>query len=737
MKKFWHVMTAVLMCVMLASAVGAEVEGDFTYVVLNGQATITAASTDIAGDVVIPETLGGYPVTAIGSGAFYDRDGMTSLTIPDGIILSDCAIYSCYNLENIYVYDTNEYYTSIDGVLYNKDMTILIAYPPQKSGVPYIVPNGVQEINKYSFYYCHKLINVILPNSIISIGDYAFSGCDRLNSIDISKGVTHIGKNAFYGCDGLNSIIIPDSVLYIGESCFSNCKSLTNVTLSNSITSIERATFDFCESLTRIDIPEGVTTIGDSAFFECGLSNITIPDSVTSIGVATFYRCGKLSNIVIPKNVTSIGRSAFYGCINLNNITILGNLTSIESETFSSCSNLTSITIPDGVTYIGGSAFSSCSKLTNVIMPNSLKTIASKAFSLCKNLTIITIPVGVTTINSSAFSSCENLTVAIIPKTVSSINKTVFSLCPNLTIYGYANTYAQTYAAEHSIPFIALDEAAVPQFTADLTSAEYSIGSPAILSVTASAADNGSLSYQWYVSDTPDGDGTPIDGATEASYTAPTDTAGVKYYYVIVTNTSETETGVKTATARSTAAAVTVIAKTDAESPVIFAQTHSSACRAGDDTALFVSASVSDGGALTYQWYVSDASGDDGSPIEGAVSAGYKPQTDEDGVKYYYVIITNTNPSATGAQTTSVRSEEMALTVGGGYITGDVDASGLTDSDDAAVLAQYFAGLTLPNPDAADIDSDQALTRRDAMVLTRYLSGWKEYNTLIRYSVYE
>ena len=624
MKTKWgYLLTAAMMCVMLASAVGAEVEGDFTYVVLNGQATITAASTDISGDVVIPETLGGYPVTAIGSGAFNNRDSMTSLTIPDGVAIAEKAVYDCNALTAIDVSETNADYSTVDGVLFNKDKTTLIAYPAGKTDTEYVIPDGVTEVMGYAFYSCDKIKNVTIPDGVEAIPEYMFYGCDYLVSVSIPDGVISIGDSAFYICQSLSGVSIPSSVTSIGDFAFSSCKSLTG-----------------------ISIPNGVTSIGDSAFLGCSsLISISIPNSVTSIGYHAFCECYSLNSLFIQNSVTSIGRSAFSGC--------------------------------------------------------------------------------------------TNLTYAFIPASVTSINRNTFSYCPNLTIYGYANTYAQSFAAEQSIPFVALDEAAVPQFTSNLTSAEYAAGDTAILSVTASAADNGSLSYQWYVSDTPDGDGTPIDGATEASYTAPTDTVGVKYYYVIVTNTSETETGVKTATARSTAAAVTVIAKTDAESPVIFAQTHSSACRAGDDTALFVSASVSDGGALTYQWYVSDASGDDGDAIEGAVSAGYKPQTDEDGVKYYYVIITNTNPSATGAQTTSVRSEEMALTVGGGYITGDVDASGLTDSDDAAVLAQYFAGITLSNPDAADIDSDQALTRRDAMVLTRYLSGWKEYNTLIRYSVYE
>lgn len=663
-------MTAMLMCVVLASAVSAEVEGDFTYMVLNGQATITAASTDIAGDVVIPETLGGYPVTAIGSGAFAGRVNMTSLTIPDGVV---------------------------------------------------------------------------------SIGEEAFYSCTGMKTVSLSDNLKTIGKSAFDNCSSLSDLIIPENVTTISEWAFSSCKNLIDIYIPANVSSLNATAFGMCLNLTSITVSidnisyssqDGILYNKDMTtliIYPAGKTNPTciIPDSVLHIGDYAFYKCYNITDISIPLSVVSIGNLAFYYCKELKNLQLPKNMISIGSHAFSYCKKLSVVTLPDSISHIGSYVFSYCENLTHISLPKSLTYISSYAFRECKNLTSFTVSNNITSIEKGAFYCCNNLTSILIPNTVISIGDRAFAISEYLTIYGYSGSYAELFAKNEGIPFIALDEAAVPQFTTNLTSAEYSTGDTAVLSVTASTADNGSLTYQWYVSDTPDGDGTAIDGATEASYTAPTDTAGVKYYYVIVTNTSETETGVKTATARSNTAAVTVISKIDAEVPVIFAQTHSSACHAGDDTALFVSASVSDGGALSYQWYVSDVPGGDGDAIEGAVSAGYKPQTDEDGVKYYYVIITNTNPSATGAQSTSVRSEEMALTVGGGYITGDVDASGLTDSDDAAVLAQYFAGRNLSNPDAADIDSDQALTRRDAMVLTRYLSGWKEYNTLIRYSVYE
>ena len=105
-------------------------------------------------------------------------------------------------------------------------------------------------------------------------------------------------------------------------------------------------------------------------------------------------------------------------------------------------------------------------------------------------------------------------------------------------------------------------------------------------------------------------------------------------------------------------------AKTDALPPTIFAQTNSLSIPIGETAALFVSASVSDGGALSYQWYVSDTESGTGTAIPDAADAGYVPPTTTAGVQYYYVVITNTNTNATGSQTASVTSAVMQLSVG-------------------------------------------------------------------------
>ncbi len=196
------------------------------------------------------------------------------------------------------------------------------------------------------------------------------------------------------------------------------------------VTSIYSAFYD-CTSLTSVKIPNSVTSIGINAFFGCtSLTSVEIPDSVTSIGIWAFTKCASLTSIIIPNSVTSIGGLAFNGCTSLTSVEIPDDVTSIDDYTFKNCTSLTSVTIPNSVTSIGQGAFSSCTSLASVTIPDSVTEIGWSVFEGCTSLASVTIPDSVTVIGNGAFEGCTSL-----------------------TIYGYESSYAQTYAAEHGIPF--------------------------------------------------------------------------------------------------------------------------------------------------------------------------------------------------------------------------------------------------------------------------------------------
>ena len=450
-----------------------------------------------SGEVFIPKTIGGYEVKWIG-GRWQDKvfqgyTGITSIVIPDSVTsIGESAFYDCKSLAEITVSPDNKNFSSVDGVLFSKDMSTLLVYPAGSKRSTYIVPDSVTEIGNDAFYCCTSLSKVQLPNgltkignyafrdcinlteitipdSVTSIGRFAFSGCTSLSKVDLPKNLTGIYSGVFSGCTSLAEITIPDSVTEIGDSAFSDCTSLAELTIPDGVTEIGYDAFCYCTSLSKVKLPNSLTTIGYSAFRGCinltditissdnknfssvdgvlfskdmsillaypagnNRSTYTVPDSVTEIGNYAFYCCTSLSKVQLPNGLTKIGDSAFDRCENLTEIVIPDSVTEIGYSAFRDCKSLTEIVIPDSVTEIGSFAFFGCTSLSKVQLPNGVTKIGDSAFYYCTSLTEITIPDSVTQIEVSAFSGCTSLKELTIPDSVISIGGYAFSGCTSL-----------------------------------------------------------------------------------------------------------------------------------------------------------------------------------------------------------------------------------------------------------------------------------------------------------------
>ena len=353
MKKILLLMAAVLAVGITAHATDGDVIefGDFICKVLSEKektAVITGYNGQPIGELVLPSSVNkstgwSYAVTAIGSSAFRNCTGLTSITIPNSVTsigkeafqgctgltsitipnsvtaIGTGAFSNCSNLTEILVEEGNTAYTSIEGVLFSNEKTTLVAYPAAKAP-DYEIPNSVTAIGDYAFSECVGLTSVTIPNSVTAIGDYAFY-CSGLTSITIPNSVTAIGTGAFSNCSGLTSVTIPNSVTAIGNYAFYRCIGLTSITIPNSVTAIGRSAFANCTGLTSITIPNSVTAISDHAFSNCsGLTSVTIPNSVTTISMSTFANCTGLTSITIPNSVTAISEYAFSNCTAVNTI---------------------------------------------------------------------------------------------------------------------------------------------------------------------------------------------------------------------------------------------------------------------------------------------------------------------------------------------------------------------------------------------------------------------------------
>ena len=429
-----------------------------------------------------------YSVTSIGKDAFYNCNGLTSVTIPNSV--TTIGSYAFYNVLNI-------------------------AYNGTATGSPW----GARSVNGYVdgyFVYsdatktelikCSAAIEggADIPSGVKKIGESAFSNCSGLTSVTIPNSVTSIGYNAFSDCNGLKVVHISDMAawckisfgssaanpLYYAHNLYLNGALITDLVIPNSVTSIGNYAFSNCSGLTSVTIPNSVTSIGSDAFRGCsGLKSVTIPNSVTSIGSGAFYNCTGLTTNTIPNSVTKIGRDAFYDVLNIvysgkatgspwgaksvngyvdgyfvysdaTKTNLLGCLSNIEGE----------VTIPNTVKSIGQNAFRGCKGITSVTIPNSVTSIGSSAFGYCGSLkevhisdmaawcrisfgsynanpldyahdlylnglliTDLVIPNSVTSIGNYAFYDCSGLTSVTIPNSVTSIGSYAFSGCSGLT----------------------------------------------------------------------------------------------------------------------------------------------------------------------------------------------------------------------------------------------------------------------------------------------------------------
>ena len=423
------------------------VENGIRYRIKDNTATVYRQPDIIQGNIVILEKIiyndSTYNVTSIGSGAFYDCSGLTSMTIPDSV-------------------------TSID------------EYAFSGSGLTSItIPESVTSIGSSTFEDCSGLTSITIPDSVTSIDEYAFSG-SGLTSITIPESVTSIGSSAFRYCSGLTSMTIPfvgaiknsstnchfgyifgasnyldnskcvptglktviitDGSL-IGDYAFYGCSGLTNITIPDSVTSIDNYVFRGCTGLMSITVnPENtvyhsegnclIETESKILVLGCKSSVIPSDGSVTEIGSNAFEDCSGLTSITIPDSVTAIGQYAFDGCsgvIQIGNgikyvdkwvVGYSGNYKELKlridtvgicNNAFEGCNSLINVTIPENVKYIGDFAFCECSRLSSITIPDSVTSIGYVAFYGCSELTSITIPDSIAYIGGVAFDGCSNL----------------------------------------------------------------------------------------------------------------------------------------------------------------------------------------------------------------------------------------------------------------------------------------------------------------------------------------
>ncbi len=209
------------------------------YKIEDGEAIITGVpNKSTVTSIVIPDEIEGVPVTKIADFAAQNLEYVTEFYI--GKNVKEIGTWALENNQHIAAYtvdEANEYFCSVDGVIYTKDMKTIVFFPPAKDG-DYVIADGVETIRTKAFYKCSKITSITLPNTVKEIQEKAFFRCEAMATINLPNTLTFIGKDAFTYCYGLTEITIPSSVIQIDEYAFYNCTNLLTVNVDNNESNI-------------------------------------------------------------------------------------------------------------------------------------------------------------------------------------------------------------------------------------------------------------------------------------------------------------------------------------------------------------------------------------------------------------------------------------------------------------------------------------------------------------------
>lgn len=411
---------------------------------------ITDCDTSVSGSLKIPDMINDRNVVSISYEAFYGCNNLTDITLGASLVhIGNFAFSYCQNLENIHIDENNSYFSSENGILFNKEKTTLIQYPLGKTEHKYTVPDSITNIGCNAFSYHQNIKEITLSNNTAVVDSSSFNRCTALTAINVPD----INQNF---CDE-NGVLFDKNKTTLIQ--FPIGKSDAEYKIPDSVTKINSNAFWDCSALTNVITSENLTSIGNNAFRECcNLKEIIIPKDVESIGDYSFYNCTKLEKIFWNAKCVSdfeYNNDIFYNAGHDGNgiDVIYGDgvetlplyMFNPEHSDFSVSPKIISVTIPETLTKINGSAFYGCTSIQRVNIENlsawcnitfvhadsNPLYYAKKLYLNGKLITDLVIPEDVTTIKRFAFIGFPGKSLTL-NENLESIKREAFYHCTNL-----------------------------------------------------------------------------------------------------------------------------------------------------------------------------------------------------------------------------------------------------------------------------------------------------------------
>ena len=341
---------------------------------------------------------------------------------------------NCKSLVEIWVPEDHEYLKTVDGVLYDKQMTVLYLYPANKGPMSEPIPDSVQIIEGGAFNgYQGKTI--VLPSNLLYIRNGAFQA-SKLEYITLPKKLRELGKNAFRDSQLLHTVTFEagSEMELIEERAFNSCYALANINLPDRIQTIEKNTFEGCRALKRIVLPAALRKIATYTFKSSGLVEIVMQEGLVEIETRAFEACKSLKSVTIPDTVTKLGEYVFYNSTALEEVIMTENSMCVEvgQNLFHTCTSLKTVHFGPRISKFGATLFNKCYAMEEVFLPDDLTEVPASLFLNCEYLKRVSIPAKATKIGDSAFQNCVSLESVMIPAAVKTIGQNAFNGCTNL-----------------------------------------------------------------------------------------------------------------------------------------------------------------------------------------------------------------------------------------------------------------------------------------------------------------
>lgn len=408
---------ALLLSAIPLAVSAANASGDYYYTVEGGKATITAYTNTIDEEVNIPSTIDGYPVIAIGDGAFANKSEITKITIPEGVL----------------------------------------------------------SIGNYAFAACKKLGSVILADSISHIGESAFYNCP-LNSITLPKNLTIIPAECFADCHGLQAVELQNNVTTIGNGAFKGCYNLTEILIPSSVTTIAANVFQenyrlsdvyFCgtkDQWNNIQIGSNNDALNDATISFHMYRTVYVAPTCVKLGHA-LHTCLICDHTYIDEDTTSTLAEHDYN----EEFTVDKEPTDFEEGIKSRhCKNCDAVTDMTTIPIIS-LASGNYSDTVKWVIKNDGTLVILGTGSIANNklpiytpwheyadiITALEISETIAYLGNNSFSSLENLTIVTVNGINTELGIYVFPLDADLVIKCYSGSDADYYAqrVDHTITY--------------------------------------------------------------------------------------------------------------------------------------------------------------------------------------------------------------------------------------------------------------------------------------------